>query len=212
MLIFTAMNVKLTQEQKIQVLNSQDLYAIMQKVLLRENKIRRNQEHFWVIGLDTNNKILFIELISLGAVNRVQVNAPEVFRMAIYKTAVKIILVHNHPSGDTIPSQPDLDMTNLMLKAGEIIQIKIVDHLIITEETYISFEDLGYMQQLRNNDTYRIVGEHEAELKAMMVEIEKLKVKHEMAKVLLKEGDSIEKIMRVTGLTKEEIERLLKKK
>ncbi|ASS50998.1 MAG: DNA repair protein [Candidatus Fluviicola riflensis] len=206
------MNVKLTQEQKIQVLNSQDLYAIMQKVLLRENKIRRNQEHFWVIGLDTNNKILFIELISLGAVNRVQVNAPEVFRMAIYKTAVKIILVHNHPSGDTIPSQPDLDMTNLMLKAGEIIQIKIVDHLIITEETYISFEDLGYMQQLRNNDTYRIVGEHEAELKAMMVEIEKLKVKHEMAKVLLKEGDSIEKIMRVTGLTKEEIERLLKKK
>src|SRR3989338_9206232 len=167
---------------------------------------------FWVIGLDTNNKILFIELISLGAVNRVQVNAPEVFRMAIYKTAVKIILVHNHPSGDTIPSQPDLDMTNLMLKAGEIIQIKIVDHLIITEETYISFEDLGYMQQLRNNDTYRIVGEHEAELKAMMVEIEKLKVKHEMAKVLLKEGDSIEKIMRVTGLTKEEIERLLKKK
>src|SRR5690606_40012143 len=93
------MNVRLTQEQKIRILNSGDVYNVMQQVLLRENKIRRNQEHFWVVGLNNKNKILFIELISLGAVNSVQVNPPEVFRMAIYKMAVKMILVHNHPSG-----------------------------------------------------------------------------------------------------------------
>ena len=55
------MNVRLTQEQKIKVLNSADIYAIMQQVLLRENKIRRNQEHFWVVGLNHNNKILLIK-------------------------------------------------------------------------------------------------------------------------------------------------------
>lgn len=60
------MNVRLSHEQKIRLLNSQDVYKVMQQVLLRENKIRRNQEHFWVIGLDNKNKILFIELIGLG--------------------------------------------------------------------------------------------------------------------------------------------------
>ena len=72
--------------------------------MLRENKIGRNQEHFWVIGLDNQNKILFIELVGLGAVNRVGANPPDVFRMGIYKLAVGMILVHNHPSGNLKPS------------------------------------------------------------------------------------------------------------
>ena len=68
--------------------------------MLRENKIRRNQELFWVVGLDNSNKILFVELVSLGSVNTTPINHPEIFRMAIYKMAVKIILMHNHPSGE----------------------------------------------------------------------------------------------------------------
>ncbi|MFL0070261.1 JAB domain-containing protein [Tenacibaculum maritimum] len=62
------MNVRLSKEQKIQILDSTDVYKVMQQVLLRENKIRRNQEHFWVVGLDNSNKILLIEFIGLGAV------------------------------------------------------------------------------------------------------------------------------------------------
>lgn len=63
------MNVKLTKEQKVKVLNSDDIYMIMQQILLRENKIDRNKEHLWLVCLATNNRILMIELISLGSVN-----------------------------------------------------------------------------------------------------------------------------------------------
>lgn len=108
------MNVRLTKEQKIKVLNSVDIYFVMQQILLRENKIRRNQEHFWVVGLDNKNKVLFIELIGLGAVNRVNANPPDVFRMAIYKLAVKVILVHNHPSGSVDTSKGDHEFTDRM--------------------------------------------------------------------------------------------------
>ncbi|MGX1930135.1 JAB domain-containing protein [Flagellimonas sp. 2504JD4-2] len=84
-------------------------------MLLRENKIRRNQEHFWVVGLNTKNKILFIELIGLGAVNRVNADPPDVFRMAIYKLATKVILVHNHPSGVVDASKGDQEFTDRIL-------------------------------------------------------------------------------------------------
>jgi DNA repair protein RadC len=62
------MNVRLTKDQKIQLLNSEDVYQVTQQILLRENKIRRNQELFWAVGLNNDNKILFIELISLGCI------------------------------------------------------------------------------------------------------------------------------------------------
>ena len=124
------MNVRLSQEQKIKLLNSDAVYSIMQQILLRENKIRRNQEHFWVVGLDNQNKILFIELIGLGQVNRVEANPPDVFRMGIYKLAVSMILVHNHPSGNITPSQADKDFTDRMLKVGKLININVLDHLV----------------------------------------------------------------------------------
>jgi DNA repair protein RadC len=71
----------------------------MQQILLREDKIDQNREHFWVIGLANNNRILFIELVSLGTVNRTLVEPMEVYSLALQKRAVKIILCHNHPSG-----------------------------------------------------------------------------------------------------------------
>ena len=135
------MNVRLTKEQKIKVLNSTDIYAIMQQVLLRENKIRRNQEHFWVVGLNHNNKILFVELIGLGASNRVNADPPDVFRMAIYKLASKLILVHNHPSGTHEVTDADITFTDHMLKVGKLIKVEVLDHLVITETNYTSFAD-----------------------------------------------------------------------
>ncbi|MBL1276566.1 MAG: hypothetical protein COB30_010790 [Ectothiorhodospiraceae bacterium] len=63
------MNIELTDKQKNQIINSEDVYAIMQKVLLREDIIGQEKEHFWIIGLTTYNKILFVELVSLGSVN-----------------------------------------------------------------------------------------------------------------------------------------------
>ena len=135
------MTVRLTKEQKRKILNADDLYNVMQQILLRENKIRRAQEHFWIVGLDAKNKILFIELISLGGHNRMEVAPADIFRMAIYKLALKVILVHNHPSGNMTPSRSDIKTTERLIEAGELLNISVVDHLIISEKRYFSFLD-----------------------------------------------------------------------
>ncbi|UGU16126.1 DNA repair protein [Sinomicrobium kalidii] len=206
------MNVRLTQEQKIRILNSDDVYKVMQQVLLRENKIRRNQEHFWIVGLDNKNKILFIELISLGAVNRVMVNPPEVFRMAIYKLAVKMILIHNHPSGETEPSQADLDLTDRMMKTGELINIEVVDHLVISEDTYYSFANAGVMSQLKKTGKYEILDKEKAETRKWQAEFEKEQAVKDsnlmIAKKMKDKGYDIDTIKELTGLTKWDIKKL----
>ncbi len=206
------MNVRLTQAQKIQLLNSQDVYNIMQQILLRENKIGRNQEHFWIIGLDNQNKILFIELIGLGTVNRVNANPPDVFRMGIYKLAVKVILVHNHPSGNLSPSDADINLTDRMLKVGNIINIDVIEHLIISENDYTSFADEGILKELKENGRYEIIDSEKAEMQAYKDGLEKKRLlkenKIEIAKKLKKEGMDSEFIKKVTGLANRDIQKI----
>lgn len=204
------MNVRLTKEQKVQILNSIDIYKVMQQVLLRENKIRRNQEHFWVVGLDNNNKILFIELIGLGAVNRVNANPPDVFRMGIYKLAVKMILVHNHPSGNIEPSKEDKDFTDRMLKVGKLINIEVIEHLIISEEKYTSFADTGIIKELQESSAFEIVEREKEDFKTWKLEIEREQAARmrdiEIAKSLKKSGMSEKDIKKHTGLTDRDME------
>ncbi len=206
------MNVRLTKEQKIKVLNSNDIYAIMQQVLLRENKIRRNQEHFWVVGLDNQNKILFVELIGLGAVNRVNANPPDVFRMGIYKLAVKMILVHNHPSGNIEPSNEDRDFTDKMLKVGALINIEVIDHLVISETDYTSFGDKGIIKELQGSGLFEIVEREKEEIKAWKLRLERERAvkasKIEIASKMKDDGVDIDIIKKYTGLTKPEIKKL----
>lgn len=200
------MNVRLTNDQKIKILNSDDVFQIMQQVLLRENKIRRNQEHFWVVGLDNRNKILFIELISLGAVNRVQVAPPEVFRMAIYKLAVKMILVHNHPSGELSPSDADKDITDRMMKAGQMLRIEVIDHLVISENAYFSFADEKIIDELKNSGHYVLMEREKAELNNLKIAVAAQKRKGiEIAERMLSKGYDVDTIKELTGLSKKEI-------
>ncbi len=95
------MEIRLSKEQKIKVNSPQAIFNIMLQILLRENKIGRNKEHFWVVGLATSHKILFIELVSLGSISKAIVDPGEVFQLSIHKDAVAVILVHNHPSGES---------------------------------------------------------------------------------------------------------------
>ena len=181
----------------------------MQQILLRENKIRRNQEHFWVIGLNNANKILFIELVSLGATNRVEIAPPEVFRIAIYKSALKIVLVHNHPSGTTQISDADKNFTDHMLKAGKMLKIDVIDHLVITEETFTSFVDTGVLYELIHNGRYQIVDTE----KAQLLELRKIEEARdderiEMARRMKKKGYAVDEIIEMTGLTKAAINKL----
>ena len=84
----------MSDSQKNKVLNSDDVYDVMQRILMRENKIARNQEHFWIIGLTTNYQILFVELISFGTINATLVAPMEVFSLAISKRSANIMMVH----------------------------------------------------------------------------------------------------------------------
>jgi DNA repair protein RadC len=135
------MKVPLKKVQKVKVSGSHDVYPVMQRVLLRENKLNRAREHFWVIGLDKSSVILYIELIGMGSKKAVAIDIQDVLRMAIYKNASKIILVHNHPSGNLEPSDSDKNITESIKHGGNFTGIKLIDHLIISEKSYFSFAD-----------------------------------------------------------------------
>ena len=111
-------------------------------VLLVQNEMKAyKQECFKSALLDTKNGLISIEDISIGIINASLVHAREVFRAAIAKNAYKIILLHNHPSGDPAPSRSDMQITQGLKKAGEIIGIKVVDHIIIGWDKYYSFQE-----------------------------------------------------------------------
>ncbi len=125
------MNVRLTKAQKIKVLNSHDVFLVMQQILLRENRIERGKEHFWVICLSNSNKILLIELTSLGTASQTLVDATEIFSFALQKRAAKVILAHNHPGGELRPSERDRDITDRMYQAGLFLEVPVIDHIIL---------------------------------------------------------------------------------
>jgi DNA repair protein RadC len=203
------MNVKLSEEQKIKLLNSDDVYSIMQEILLREKKIDRNKEHFWTIGLANNNQILYIELISMGGTSKTIVEPMQVFRVGVLKGAVKMLLVHNHPSGELIPSEQDKDITDRLLQVGIILDIQVIDHLIISEKSFTSFLDIGLLDILKKSNKYVPAFEQEArirrEAEALGEERGKYLEKLAIAKELKKKGLEDQVIAEVTGLSVGEI-------
>jgi DNA repair protein RadC len=202
------MNVKLTAAQKIKVLNSDDIYLVMQQVLLRENKIGRNKEHFWIIGLAQNNKILYIELISLGTITATLVEPMEVFSIALQKRTVKIILVHNHPSGELKASNADQELTDRLLQVGKFLNIPVIDHLIISEKSYYSFADSELLEKLSESKKYVLPYKEIERIKKEATETANKKRSIEIAKAFKQQGLPIKNIARATGLNEEEIKQL----
>ncbi len=109
--------------------------------LLMEEMRHLKKEHFKTIILDTKNQVISIENISVGNLNQSIVHPREVFNLAIKKSANSVILVHNHPSGDPTPSLEDVNVTNRLVEAGNIVGIKVLDHIIIGDNKYISFKE-----------------------------------------------------------------------
>ena len=220
------MDINLSPEERIKILNSDDLYGVMQRILLRENKIDQNREHFWVIGLETNNRILFIELISLGTVNRTIAEPMEVFSLALQKRAVNIILCHNHPSGELQPSQEDRDLTDRLIQVGRIVNTLVLDHLIISERSYYSFSDTGLLDELEKSlryvPTYEIIERLQRQADEMMARTRRefkrelrektreatRKSRIELARRLKRRGESNESIAELTNLPLHEVEQI----
>jgi DNA repair protein RadC len=101
------------------------------------------QEHFKIVLLDTKNQILCDKDITKGSINSSIVHPREVFNYAIKKSAAGIIMLHNHPSGDPSPSKEDIEVTQRMIQAGDLIGIRILDHLIIGDGQYVSLKEKG---------------------------------------------------------------------
>ncbi len=96
------------------------------------------KEHFVVFYLNARNQEIEREIISVGTVNASLVHPREVFEGAIKNNATSIILAHNHPSGDTEPSQDDIEITKKLVHAGKILDIRVVDHVIVTDKEFLS--------------------------------------------------------------------------
>jgi len=128
------MLMKIKESEKKEKIKSPECTAqILRSILSYESEIDQDKEHFWCLGLKTNNTIKYVELVSLGSLNEAIVAPREVFRLAISQGVNSIVVGHNHPSGDTKPSNVDIHLTNKIKKAGDIIGIKLLDHVIIGE-------------------------------------------------------------------------------
>jgi DNA repair protein RadC len=100
-------------------------------------------EEFWIIYLNNSNKVIYKSQISKGGITGTVVDARVVFKTALEHNAVAMILVHNHPSGVLQASEPDKQVTRQLKTAGASLDIKVLDHVIITERSYLSFVDEG---------------------------------------------------------------------
>jgi DNA repair protein RadC len=100
---------------------------------------REVKEKFIVFWLNSANRVMGYEEVSAGTLNSSVVHPREVFRGAIVSSCANIILAHNHPSGNTEPSNEDISITKRLVEVGKIIDIKVFDHLIFTDNGYLSF-------------------------------------------------------------------------
>src|SRR3989338_2225981 len=104
---------------------------------LRHNK----KEHFIALYLNARNQLVHKETISMGTLNANLVHPREVFEPALKHSAAGIMVAHNHPSGDPKPSEDDLEITKRLVEAGKIMGIEVVDHVIVTKNSYLSFKE-----------------------------------------------------------------------
>lgn len=125
-------------KEKPKITSSQDayqcIYSSMQDL---------NHEEFKILLLNRNNRVVKIETISTGGVAGTVVDPKIIFKRALDVHASSIILAHNHPSGNLHPSKADIDITKKIVQAGNTLEIKVLDHLIISEKGYYSFLDEG---------------------------------------------------------------------
>jgi DNA repair protein RadC len=118
--------------------------------LLREQVRNLNAEQFLVVLLNTRRRLVKTERISQGTLDTILVHARDVFRSAITANAAAIVLVHNHPSGDPSPSEADIKVTRDLIRAGQLLKIELLDHIILGRATqerakdYASLRELGY--------------------------------------------------------------------
>lgn len=101
------------------------------------------QEHFILCMLDAKNRLIKDRIMSIGTVTSTIISPRDIFKEALKYNAVRIIVLHNHPSGDPTPSSEDIEATNRLIKAGELLNLPVLDHIIIGDKEYCSLKEKG---------------------------------------------------------------------
>lgn len=122
------------------ITNSRDVFKLMHPIIGD-----LPHEEFWFLLLNNNNKIIYRLQLSKGGLTQTIVDIRMLFKTALEHLATSIILMHNHPSGQLNPSTADIAITDKIKEAGNTIDIKLLDHVIITQEGYFSFADEGIL-------------------------------------------------------------------
>jgi DNA repair protein RadC len=125
-------------KEKEKFTSSRDIFEAIYPMLAD-----KQHEEFWILLLNRANKLIEKILISTGGLTGTVADVRMIFEHAIKSKATSVILSHNHPSGNLSPSQTDIDLTKKMVKAGETLDIKVLDHIIIGDNRYYSFADEG---------------------------------------------------------------------
>ena len=112
---------------------------------LQEELSNLNQENVVALYLNTKNEIIKKDTIFIGSLNSSVAHPREIFNRAISYSAARIIMAHNHPSGNVDPSEADLSFTRRMIEAGDLLGIEVLDHFIIGEDCYLSLREEGYL-------------------------------------------------------------------
>ncbi len=120
-----------------------ELVAKMAERILKNS----DREHLLVVSLDTKSKPVAVEIVSIGTINSTIAVPREIYKHSITSNAASIVLVHNHPSGDPTPSESDVLLTKRMKRAGEILGIELLDHVILGDEgCFVSLQEEGVIQ------------------------------------------------------------------
>lgn len=132
---------KIPKQERLKITSSRSAY----QVLLNSWNINliELQEEFVVLILNNSNEILGIFNLAKGTVQGVQVDLRLLFTVALKANGVGIIIAHNHPSGSITPSSADIDITEKIKKNGDMLNVKLLDHIILTRDNYYSFADDG---------------------------------------------------------------------
>jgi len=138
--IFRRTNKLMKKGYKLQIKTASDVYQYYVDELQNKTK-----EYFYALFLDTKNRILKEELVSIGTLNESLIHPRELFNSAVQASCNSVIIVHNHPSGDCVPSDSDKEVTKVLVEAGEIMGIKVLDHVIIGKEGFMSLKESGIM-------------------------------------------------------------------
>jgi DNA repair protein RadC len=119
-----------------------------QKALLPMLRDKQHEE-FCLIGLNRKNKVIFKERISMGSMVATQVDIRKIIKMALDTRSLSLILGHNHPSGNLKPSNSDIELTKQIFKAAALFDIQLLDHIIISQDSYYSFMDEGIINTFK---------------------------------------------------------------